>query len=123
MYERVLGMVGDKANANLAFVVGMRLISRLEFSGRLTDAIKYNEQLLARFPDNAALMNRQGVNYLVVDKVRLAKDMFERVLELTNYSNPMALCHYAFILKQNENRVSIKHGFSVIICYKVFYFF
>jgi aspartate beta-hydroxylase len=104
LYEKLFDL--DNVDSNLLYIAGCRLLNRLEFIGKIGDAIKYNAILLERFKNNIGLLNQQGINYLIADKPRLAKEQFSRVFGLTQNKNTIALCHYAFILKQFENKMN-----------------
>lgn len=112
LYEKVLELVSERIHSSnfedeeesLMYVAGSRLIERLEFIGRINEAIRHTDALLKRFKDNTALLNRQGINYLIADRPRTAKDYFGKVLALTADADPVALCHYGFVLKLNENK-------------------
>jgi aspartate beta-hydroxylase len=87
----------------------MRLINRLQLSGKFTEAIETNKYLIGRMPYNVDLINQLGINYLIVNKPKLAKVQFAQVLDFLNHS--VAQCHFALILKQYENKLdeSIEH--------------
>lgn len=105
IFEKLVEMSTSRPiDDNLVYLAGWRLVERLEFTGQLKEAIKYTDLLLKRFKDNLKLLNRQGVNYLIVDRANQAKEQFRKVLNLTDRNDPFALCHYGFILKQNENK-------------------
>lgn len=106
LYEKVLELSEklESVDKSLIYSAGNRLIERLEFIGRINEAIRHTETLLKRFKDNLTLLNRQGINFLIADRPKTAKEYFGKVLAFTNHTDPVALCHFAFVLKLSENK-------------------
>lgn len=102
IYKKIIDMHG--VDPSLMYVVGKRLINRLQFRGKVKDAIIYSEILTQKIPHNSNLLNDLGISLLLFGKPVLAKDQFEKVLKVTDNENIVALCHYAFILKTSENK-------------------
>jgi aspartate beta-hydroxylase len=103
IYKKLLNM--QDVDESILYIAGRRLINRLNFLGKINDAIFYNKQLVLRIPNNFALVNDLGISYLMVNRPQLAKEQFINVLNATNNKDSVALCHYAFILKQFDNRI------------------
>ena len=102
IYKKIIDMHG--VDPSLIYVVGKRLINRLQFRGKVKDAIIYSEILTMKIPHNSNLINDLGISLLLFGKPSLAKDQFEKVLKISDNQNLVALCHYAFILKTSENK-------------------
>lgn len=75
MYEKLLDMAQKQTrfDENLMYLVGSRLVERLEFSARINDAIKYTDSLLKTFANNMDLLNRQ-VNRYSIEKIQIFRD-------------------------------------------------
>jgi tetratricopeptide (TPR) repeat protein len=104
IYKKLFNL--NNVDSNLLFIAGRRLVNRLLFLGRPFEALKYNELLVKKIPNNIHLINDFGICYLMVNKPTLAKQQFHKVFILTNYNNIVAQCHYAFILKTYEKKFS-----------------
>lgn len=102
IYKKLFSL-GD-LHKSLLYVAGRRLVNRLQFVGKLNDAVSYGEYLNKLIPSNVNILNDLGISYLMNNKLKQAKDKFEQVLSLTKY-NLIAICHYAFILKNYDNRL------------------
>jgi aspartate beta-hydroxylase len=114
IYKKLIALDESAIDSNLLFLSGMRLINRLQLSGKFTEAIQINKYLISKMPQNVDLINQLGINYLIVHKPKLAKLQFAYVLESFNHS--VSQCHYALILKQYENKLdeSIEHFISCL---------
>ena len=104
IYKKLLTL--DKLDKNLLYIAGKRLINRLQFLGKINDALKYNEYLVSKMPNNINLINDLGVNYLIGDRPKQAKAQFNKVLSTFDSNNSFALCHLGFIIKQFENKIN-----------------
>jgi len=89
---------------SLLYVAGRRLVNRLQFIGRLRDAISYGEYMNKMISSNLNIINDLAISYLMANKLKQAKEKFEQVLTLDN-NNTIAICHYAVILKTFDNRL------------------
>ncbi len=111
IYKKLINNLGqvklkiNKIDQNLLFISGFRLVDRLKFLGNINDTLKYLIIMLDYFPDNLCLMNELGICYMLLNRFSLAKEQFERVF-FYDSSNVIALCHYGFILKQNEGKIN-----------------
>lgn len=75
-----------------------RCIERMRFRGFLGKAMRVQQRLLQRFPDDLDLRNQMGVTYLLMHQPDAAKEVFEAVLEKWPQDG-FAQVHYGFILK------------------------
>jgi aspartate beta-hydroxylase len=89
---------------SLLYVAGRRLVNRLQFIGRLKEAISYGEYINKMISSNLNIINDLAISYLMANKLKQAKEKFEQVLTLDN-NNTVAICHYAVILKTFDNRL------------------
>ncbi len=108
IYKKVVEL--QKADERLVVTAGRRLIDRLNFAGKSNEAVKYAEMLANRWPQNLQLANELGVAYMMANRNEAAKHVFRATLTRAP-NNPFALCHYAFVLKQNEGRVAESIGY------------
>lgn len=79
-----------------------KCIDRMRFRGFHGKAVRVQQRLLQRFPDDLALRNQMGVTFLLMNQPTAAKEVFETVLE--NWpQDGFAQVHYGFILKTKYN--------------------
>ncbi|XP_068233180.1 aspartyl/asparaginyl beta-hydroxylase-like isoform X2 [Palaemon carinicauda] len=77
-----------------------KCIDRMRFRGFFGKAVRVQQRLLQRFPDDLALRNQMGVTYLLMHQPSAAKEVFEAILEKWP-EDGFAQVHYGFILKTN----------------------
>lgn len=108
IYKKLFKIVD--VDSDLLYVAGRRLVNRLQFLGQLNDAVKYNQLLVDKFKSDLDLINDLGVNYLLSNKPKQSKEQFTQVLT-QDPNNFFAQCHYAFIIKQYENKINESIGY------------
>ncbi|XP_063866108.1 titin-like isoform X2 [Scylla paramamosain] len=82
-----------------------RCIDRMKFRGFFGKALRVQQRLLQRFPEDIALRNNMGVTYLLMNQGSAAKEVFEAVLEQWP-DDGFAQVHYGFVLKTTYNNVT-----------------
>ncbi|XP_066982291.1 aspartyl/asparaginyl beta-hydroxylase-like isoform X2 [Macrobrachium rosenbergii] len=78
-----------------------KCIDRMRFRGFFGKAVRVQQRLLQRFPDDLALRNQMGVTYLLMHQPSAAKEVFEAILEKWP-EDGFAQVHYGFILKTTD---------------------
>nr|XP_045598806.1 titin-like [Procambarus clarkii] len=79
-----------------------RCIDRLIFRGFFGKAVRVQQRLLQRFPDDLQLRNKMGVTFLLMNQGSAAKEIYEAVLQQWP-DDGFAQVHYGFILKTVDN--------------------
>jgi hypothetical protein len=125
----------DSIDSRLLFLSGLRLMAHFRANQKWTECIHVAVELLESdrlYSENIFLMSQLGLDYMSVQRPKLAKRLFERVLFYTAHpSQPyntvqrneqtIATCHLALILKLYQNRIENKtlnlftecfHGYS-----------
>ncbi|XP_045104679.1 aspartyl/asparaginyl beta-hydroxylase-like isoform X3 [Portunus trituberculatus] len=82
-----------------------RCIDRMKFRGFFGKALRVQQRLLRRFPDDITLRNNMGVTYLLMNQGSAAKEVFEAVLQQWP-DNGFAQVHYGFVLKTTYNNIT-----------------
>ena len=77
-------------------------------NGNWESAVTHNLQIVEIDPDNTNALNRLGVAYIQLDKLKKAKAIFKQVLELDK-NNKIATKHFE---KINNNQICIAPSFS-----------
>ncbi|KAK8747948.1 hypothetical protein OTU49_016238, partial [Cherax quadricarinatus] len=77
-------------------------VDRLIFRGFFGKAVRIQQRLLQRFPDDLKLRNKMGVTFLLMNQGSAAKEIFEAVLQKWP-DDGFAQVHYGFILKTTYN--------------------
>jgi len=77
-------------------------ISRMRFRGFNGKAVRVQQRLLMRFPDDIDLRNQLGVSYLLMNQASSAKEVFQEVLNRWP-EDGFAQVHYGFVLKTTYN--------------------
>jgi len=75
-----------------------RCIDRMRFRGFLGKAVRVQQRLLQRFPEDLALRNQLGVSFLMMNQAQAAKEVFQEVLN-KDPDNGFGQVHYGFVLK------------------------
>ncbi|XP_064105864.1 aspartyl/asparaginyl beta-hydroxylase-like isoform X4 [Macrobrachium nipponense] len=78
-----------------------KCLDRMRFRGFFGKAVRVQQRLLQRFPDDLALRNQMGVTYLLMHQPSAAKEVFEAILEKWP-EDGFAQVHYGFILKTTD---------------------
>jgi len=76
----------------------LRCIDRMQFRGFHSKAIRIQQRLIARFPDECHLQNQLAVGFLLINQPESARTILEAVLQRWPDSG-FAQVHYGFILK------------------------
>jgi len=79
-----------------------KCINRMRFRGFLGKAIRVQQRLLQRFPDDLDLRNQLGVTYLLMNQAPAAKEVFQEILNRWP-NDGLAQVHYGFVLKTTYN--------------------
>ncbi|XP_042866842.1 titin-like isoform X2 [Penaeus japonicus] len=87
-----------------------KCIERMRFRGFMGKAVRVQQRLLQRFPDDIILRNQMGVTFLLMNQPTAAKDVFKEVLEKWP-EDGFAQVHYGFVLKTtyNNNTAGIEY--------------
>lgn len=83
-----------------------KCIDRMRFRGFLGKAVRVQQRLLQRFPDDLSLRNQMGVTFLMMNQAAAAKDVFEAALEKWP-NDGFAQVHYGFILKTSYSNNTV----------------
>jgi len=79
-----------------------KCINRMRFRGFLGKAVRVQQRLLQRFPDDLDLRNQLGVTYLLMNQAPAAKEVFQEILNRWP-NDGLAQVHYGFVLKTTYN--------------------
>lgn len=78
-----------------------RCINRMTFRGMTGKALRVQQRLLRKFPEDMKLRNEMGVTYLRMNQLEAAKEIFQTVLQKWP-DDGFAQVHYGFILKTHD---------------------
>ncbi len=112
VYKKLLTLEKQPIDLNLFYLSGRKLIFRLKSLNRIQESIKYNLYVLNRLGyRNFNLLTDLGSSYLMLNRLKLAKECFEMVLFSDRkhdiYAmNPIAVCNYAFVLKVHDKNLT-----------------
>ncbi|XP_042228777.1 aspartyl/asparaginyl beta-hydroxylase-like [Homarus americanus] len=100
-YRGVLDLADEDSNLvplPLVRMAAENCIDRMIFRGFFGKAVRVQQRLLQRFPDDVKLRNKMGVTFLLMNQGSAAKEVFEAVLQQWP-DDGFAQVHYGFILK------------------------
>ncbi|KAJ9590606.1 hypothetical protein L9F63_016376, partial [Diploptera punctata] len=100
-YENVIAL-GNVVPDKLFLQSADRCINRQRFKGLHHRAIHIHKKLMLRFPDEPEHANQLAVTYLMINRMKEAKQVLETTL-MRWPNNGFAQVHYGFILKTNDN--------------------
>ncbi len=96
-----------KAADNLVFRYPVRALTGLGVAyhrgGEYTQAVMAYKEALKQFPDDLTVLRLLGQNYVKMEKLSLAQEVFERVLEIDPLDNVARFEYAQTLLKQEEN--------------------
>lgn len=104
-YRSVIDMADehpDQVPLPLLRLAAEKCIERMRFRGFMGKAVRVQQRLLQRFPDDISLRNQMGVTFLLMNQPAAAKDVFKEVLEKWP-EDGFAQVHYGFVLKTTYN--------------------
>lgn len=104
-YRSVLDLADEEPSLvpqPLFRMVAEKCIERMRFRGFNGKAIRVQQRLLQRFPNDITLRNNLGISFLLMNQPPAAKKVFEAVLEL-DPDDGFAQVHLGFILKTSDN--------------------
>ncbi|XP_047493946.1 cell surface glycoprotein 1-like isoform X2 [Penaeus chinensis] len=104
-YRSVIDMADehpDKVPLPLLRLAAEKCIERMRFRGFMGKAVRVQQRLLQRFPEDINLRNQIGVTFLLMNQPTAAKDVFKEVLEKWP-EDGFAQVHYGFVMKTSHN--------------------
>lgn len=107
-YRQVIDLADEDPNLvplPLLRLAAEKCIERMRFRGFLGKAIRVQQRLLQRFPDDLGLRNQMGVTFLLMNQAPAAKEVFQEVLQKWP-NDGFAQVHYGFVLKTSYNNNS-----------------
>ncbi|KAK3867181.1 hypothetical protein Pcinc_027331 [Petrolisthes cinctipes] len=85
----------------LLLLAAERCIDRMQFRGMTSKALRVQQRLLQRFPEDVNLRNKMGLSYVMMSQYAAAKEVFETVLNKWP-NNGFALVHYGYVLRTHD---------------------
>ncbi|XP_037794891.1 titin-like [Penaeus monodon] len=112
-YRSVIDMADehpDQVPLPLLRLAAEKCIERMRFRGFMGKAVRVQQRLLQRFPEDINLRNQMGVTFLLMNQPTAAKDVFKEVLEKWP-EDGFAQVHYGFVLKTSykDNSAGIEY--------------
>ncbi|KAG0718826.1 Aspartyl/asparaginyl beta-hydroxylase [Chionoecetes opilio] len=107
-YRSVLDLADEEPSLvplHLLRSAAERCIERMKFRGFFGKALRVQQRLFQRFPEDVSLRNSMGVTYLLMNQGSAAKEVFEAVLQQWP-DDGFAQVHFGFVLKTTDNNVT-----------------
>ncbi|XP_050728686.1 aspartyl/asparaginyl beta-hydroxylase-like isoform X4 [Eriocheir sinensis] len=107
-YRSILDLADEEPSLvplDLLRAAAERCIDRMKFRGFFGKALRVQQRLLQRFPEDVDLRNSMGVTFLLMNQGSAAKEVFEAVLQQWP-DDGFAQVHFGFVLKTTYNNVT-----------------
>lgn len=97
-YRAVVDLEHGLRDDRLYRLAALRCIDRMRFRGFHNKAVRVQQRLIERFPDEVELRNQMAISHLLLNQPQAARTVLEQVLERWPESG-LARVHLGFVLK------------------------